>query len=111
MNNLSSFDPELLSDVISLETLHMSHNKIKDLDDNILEKAPIKELDMSFNKLANKVIRSLDTRITSVFINIRKLSLRGNHLTGYIDMREVDTSKRSDEIIIDLTAKKINQAV
>jgi len=111
MNELSFFDSELLADLVSLETLHISDNNIKDIADGIFEMAPIKELDISYNKLDNKFIRSLGTRITSVLRNIKKLVLRGNNLTGNIDIKEVDTSNRRDEIIIDLAENKIKRVL
>jgi len=111
MNNLSTLDPELLTDLTSLKVLHISHNNIKDIDDAIFETAPLEELDVSYNKLDNKFIISLDTRITSVLRNIKKLVLSGNNLTGNIDMRDVDTSDRIDEIIIDLTENKIKRVL
>jgi len=109
MNNLSSFGPELLTGLRSLHTLHISNNNIKYISDNIFETTPIKELDISFNRLDANFIRSLDIRITSVFKNINKLILKGNNLSGDIDMRKVDTSTRREDIIIDLTENKIER--
>merc|ERR1719320_2096872 len=109
MNNLSTFGPELLTGLRSLHTLHISNNNIKYISDNIFETTPIKELDISFNRLDANFIRSLDIRITSVFKNVNKIILKGNNLSGDIDMRKLDTSTRTEDIIIDLTENKIER--
>jgi len=131
LNNISSIPPEMFTDLTSLKTLHLANNNLEVIGDKLFELIPrIEDLDLSNNKLrevpggfqeefnllkklkiSQNLITSFNIEMISRFNNLLTLDLSSNNISGNLDITRINTSKRTDDIIINLKKNNLERVL
>jgi len=124
-NRLDKFDENILDKLTKLEMLHLKNNTIEDISDQIFQHPPtLKQLDLSNNRinrfptpevsfleileLGNNDISTFGVNMLKPFHKLKSLNLKGNYITGNLDLRYVDDRSNYENTTVDLSNNKID---
>jgi len=124
-NKLDRFDENILDKLTKLEMLHLKNNTIEDISDQIFQHPPtLKQLDLSNNRinrfptpevsfleileLGNNDISTFGVNMLKPFHKLKSLNLKGNYITGNLDLRYVDDRSNYENTTVDLSNNKID---
>merc|ERR1719419_35646 len=124
-NKLDRFDENILDKLTKLEMLLLKNNTIEDISDQIFQHPPtLKQLDLSNNRinrfptpevsfleileLGNNDISTFSVNMLKPFHKLKSLNLKGNYITGNLDLRYVDDRSKYENTTVDLSNNKID---